>query len=375
MRGSPRGPHVILTSMKVTRRGLIQSTALAAQAPRTAVTQSTYSESRLAQPAGGPLRVLSNVDFDAQEIQLLRAAAPGTEIVFEIAKGEEFDRKLREAEVVYGSINGRQLDLAPKLKWFQNGGAGMEGVDKRVMAASALTITNMARIFAPGIAETAIGLLLALTRGIGTFYRAQFYKREWKPVGTVRSADQVEISGRTVGIVGMGGIGSEIARRLHYGFNMKVLATDAKPMPKPEFVAELRDPSWFRTMVPQVDVLVSAAPQVPATLKMFNEDVFRSMKKTSYFLAMSRGGLYDDMALAKALKERWIAGAGLDVFPQEPVPSSHPFFDCDNVVMTPHTSGWSPDRQVRLVALFAENLRRYAAGMPLMNVVDKEKGY
>jgi phosphoglycerate dehydrogenase-like enzyme len=251
----------------------------------------------------------------------------------------------------------------------------MEGVDKRVMAAPNLTITNMARIFAPGISETAIGLLLALTRGIGTFYRAQFYKREWKAIGTVRSDHQVEISGRTVGIVGMGGIGSEIARRLYYGFNMKVLATDAKPIPKPEYVAELHDPSWFRTMVPQVDVLVAAAPQVPATMKMFNEDVFRSMKKTSYFLAMSRGGLYDDMALAKALKERWIAGAGLDVFPQEPLPSSHPFFDLDNVVMTPHTSGWSPDRQVRLVNLFAENLRRYANGMPLMNVVDKEKGY
>jgi len=361
--------------MKVTRRGLLQSTALAAQAPRTPVTQTAYPESNLPKPAGGPLRVLSSVDFDAAEQQLLRAAAPGTEIIFEIAKGEEFDRKLRDAEVVYGNLNGRQLDLAPKLKWFQAGAAGMESTDKRVLAAEKLTITNMQRIFAPGISETAVGLLLALTRGIGTTYRAQFYKREWKPVGTVRSADQVEISGRTVGIVGMGGIGSEVARRLHYGFNMKVLATDAKPLPKPEYVAELHDPTWFRTMVPQVDVLVSAAPQVPATLKMFNEDVFRSMKKTAYFLALSRGGLFDDMALVKALKERWIAGAGLDVMPQEPVASTHPIFDCDNVVMTPHTSGWSPDRQVRLVALFAENLRRYAAGQPLQNVVDKAKGY
>ena len=368
--------------MKISRRGILQSTALAApaaaaaaQAPRAPVTQSNQVESNLAKPAGGPIRVLSSADFDPSEIQKLKAAAPGTEILFEIAKGEEFDRKLRDAEVVYGGINARQVDLAPKLKWFQNGGAGMEGVDKRVMANEKLTITNMQRIFAPGISETAVGLLLGLTRGIGTKYRAQFYQREWKAVGTVRSADQVEISGRTVGIVGMGGIGCEIARRLHYGFDMKVLATDAKPMPKPEYVAELHDPSWFRTMAPQVDVLISAAPQVPATMKMFNEDVFRSMKKTAYFLAMSRGGLYDDMALVKALKERWIAGAGLDVMPQEPVPSTHPIFDCDNVLLTPHTSGWSPDRQVRLVNLFAENLRRYAAGLPLYNVVDKEKGY
>jgi phosphoglycerate dehydrogenase-like enzyme len=90
---------------------------------------------------------------------------------------------------------------------------------------------------------------------------------------------------------------------------------------------------------------------------------------------MSRGDLFDDMALVKALKEGWIGGAGLDVFPQEPPPADHPIFDAPNVVMTAHTSGWGPDRQRRLVDLFSENLRRYSLGMELMNVVDKGKGY
>lgn len=99
------------------------------------------------------------------------------------------------------------------------------------------------------------------------------------------------------------------------------------------------------------------------------------MKKTSYFLAMSRGDLYDDLTLARALKEGWIAGAGLDVTPQEPLPSDHPLFNCPNVIMSAHTSGWSPDRQVRLIDLFAENVRRYTEGIPLVNVVDKVKGY
>jgi phosphoglycerate dehydrogenase-like enzyme len=156
---------------------------------------------------------------------------------------------------------------------------------------------------------------------------------------------------------------------------MRIIATDAKPLPKPEYVAELHDPSWFMEMVPQVDVLVAAAPHTKQTERMFNEKVFRSMKKTAYFLAMSRGMLFDDMALVRALKEGWIAGAGLDVFPQEPPPSTHPIFDCANVVMTAHTSGWSPDRQIRLIDLFAENVRRYAGGIPLINVVDKLKGY
>ena len=176
----------------------------------------------------------------------------------------------------------------------------------------------MARVFAPAISETAIGLLLCLTRGITTLYMPQFYKRQMKPVGTVKSADHVELAGRTMGIVGMGGIGSAVARRAHYGFDMKILATDARPIPKPEYVSELHDPSWFMTMVPQVDVLVSAAPHTPQTERMFNEKVFSSMKKTAYFLNMSRGRLMDDLALVKALKESWIARAGLDVMPQEP---------------------------------------------------------
>ena len=173
----------------------------------------------------------------------------------------------------------------------------------------------------------------------------------------------------------MGGIGTLLAKRAHYGFDMRVIATDAKPLPKPDGVAELHDPTFFPQMASQVDVLAAAAPHTPITERMFNEQIFRSMKKTAYFLALSRGKLYDDMALVKALKEGWIAGAGLDVFPIEPPPSTHPIFDCNNVVMTAHTSGWSPDRQIRYVDDFAENVRRYTMGLPLTKVVDKQAGY
>ena len=186
----------------------------------------------------------------------------------------------------------------------------------------------MAKVFAPAISETAMGLLLCLTRGITTLYMPQFAKRQMKPVGTAKSADHVELAGRTMGIVGMGGIGSAVARKAHHGFGMTVVATDARPLPKPDFVAELHDPSWFETMAGQVDVLVAAAPHTRLTERMFNERVFRSMKKTAYFIALSRGKLFDDMALVKALQGGWIAGAGLDVFPQEPPPSNHPIFDC-----------------------------------------------
>jgi phosphoglycerate dehydrogenase-like enzyme len=204
----------------------------------------------------------------------------------------------------------------------------------------------------------------------------QFHRDgELKPLGDAKSYDHTELVGRVMGIVGMGGIGTNMARRAHYGLDMVVIATDAKPIPKPHFVSELHDPSWFKEMVPQVDVLVGAAPHTPQTEGMFNEEVFRNMKKTAYFLALSRGKLINIDALVRALKEGWIAGAGLDVFDPDPPPKGHPIYSCDNVVMTPHTSGWSPDRQVRLIALFAENVRRFANGIPLINVVDKQAGY
>lgn len=333
-----------------------------------------YPES--GQPAAqGPIKILSMGNWTPDELAQLTAAGGANKVEITIATSrEDFRAKLRDAEVVWGQLRAEDLDYAPRLKWIMNPAAGMESADPKVMASN-ITITNNARTFAPGIAETAIGLLLALTRGIGTHYVPAFLRREWKPVGSNKSNHYIELAGRTVAIVGMGGIGSEIGRRLHYGFNMTVLATDAKPMPKPDFVHELREPSWYKEMVKTADVVVSAAPQTPVTTRMFNEEIFRSMKRSAYFIAVSRGPLFDDMALVKALKEGWIAGAGLDVFPMEPPPSSHPIYDLKNVVMTPHTSGWGPERQTRLVAFFAENIRRYSLGLPLMNVVDKAKGY
>jgi phosphoglycerate dehydrogenase-like enzyme len=313
--------------------------------------------------------------FEPDEIRTIQEAATNTKVEIVIARDrDEYRGLLPKAEVVYGQIAAPDLDLAPRLKWVQWGAAGIDSMDAAFRNHPAVC-TNYARTFAPAISETAIGMLLCLTRGITTYYMPQYYKRQMNPVGTMKSADHSELPGRKMGIVGMGGIGSAIARRAYFGFDMKIVGTDAKPLPKPEYVAELHSPDYFMAMVPQVDVLVAAAPHTPATERMFNEEVFRRMKPTAYFLAMSRGTLFDDMALVKALREGWIAGAGLDVFPQEPPPPDHPIFEFSNVVMTAHTSGWSPERQVRLIQLFAENVRRYANALPLINVVDKKAGY
>lgn len=359
----------------VTAAGAAPAAAQAVSGERRPVVTATNLQSNV-KAQQDPLKIVTMYEFGADEIRTIQAATKAARVeIIHCSTREEFRSRLKEAEVVYGDIKSAELDLAPKLKWIQTGGAGMEGVLDEGHRKSPVVMTNYARTFAHGISETAMGLLLALTRGLVKYYMPQFYKRSMKPVGTVKSDHHVELAGKTMGIVGLGGIGSMIARRAHCGFDMRVVATDAKPLPKPEYVAELHDPSWFEEMVPQVDVLVAAAPHTKATERMFNEQVFRRMKKTAYFLAMSRGKLFDDMALVKALKEGWIAGAGLDVFPQEPPPSNHPIFDCENVIMSAHTSGWSPDRQVRLIALFAESVRRYVEGQPLINVVDKAAGY
>ena len=278
-----------------------------------------------------------------------------------------------EAEVIIGNVEPLILQRAKKLKWVQVLHAGVENMP-REMIEHPLVLTNMQRVFAPVIAESAIALLLSLTRGLVQFAIPNFGQKKWvrNPPDNIKLND---LYNKTIGIVGMGGIGSETARRLHYGFNMRVLATDAKPMHKPDFVEELHDPSWFMEMVSKVDVLMSAAPLTKETKEMFNDQVFSKMKPHAYFINMSRGGLVKQDALVEALKSGKISGAGLDVVTPEPLPADDPLWTCPNLIITGHNSTEADSRYERMFGLVLENLRRYTLELPLMNVVDKHKGY
>jgi len=308
--------------------------------------------------------------YNAEEVKQITSQGKNVELILPKTR-EELNNALPEADVVFGALNPEMFARAKKLRWLQATEAGMDRLLFPELVKSDVVVTNMARMFAPAISETGIGMILSLTRGFVKYYFPQFQKRTF----ISERNNLVEIEGMTAGIVGMGGIGQCFATKLHYGFNMKILATDAKPVAKPVFVHTLREPGWFMEMVPQVDILIGAAPATPQTADMFNEKVFRSMKKTAYFLGMSRGALTDEAALARALKEGWIAGAGLDATKQEPLPSTSPLWDCPNLVMTCHSSGFAPQRRIRLMGLLADNVRRYTSGLPLMNVVDKARGY
>ena len=321
-------------------------------------------------PTGAAIRSCWPHASGPDEVERVRLAGRNVELVVPGSEAETL-AAAAEAEVILGEPSVAVIRAARKLKWVQHWAAGVERLPADLMQ-HACVLTNMQRVFAPVIAETVFAFLLGLTRGLVQASVPNFRLRKWDRSGGVPLDDLFE---KTLGVVGLGGIGSEVARRAHHGFGMRVLAVDPKPMPKPDFVAELREPHWLAEMAKQVDALVSCAPHTRETEKLFGEPVFRAMRKTGYFINVSRGGLVDQAALARALKEGWIRGAGLDVTTPEPLPAEDPLWDCPNLAITPHNSGAAPIRQVRLVALVAENVRRYSNGLALLNVVDKERGY
>src|SRR5579863_9115868 len=315
----------------------------------------------IAEPGKGAavdhLKILTQGGMPQAYQDKIRATSPAVELVL-AASDDEYRRHLADANVIYGDFTREDLAAAKQLRWVQYPAAGVEHVLWPEMVDGPIVLTNMQRIYSPVISETAIGLMLALARGIPQ-YAMQTREHRWHVVPGL-----VEISGMTLGLVGMGGIGSDTAYRAHYGFNMKVLGVDPKPLPKPSFVAELHSVDWLPKMAPQVDILMSAAPHTPQSEGMFTESIFRSMKPTAFFINVSRGKLVDTPALVRALEQGWIAGAGLDVAYKEPLPADEPLWRAPNVIITCHSSAHSAKTEGRQMELFSENVRRYVAGLP-----------
>jgi phosphoglycerate dehydrogenase-like enzyme len=341
----------------------------AASPPPFPVTQVSYP---LAEPGKGAalhhVKIVKRGGIPAATQDRILRYSPRVELK-QCSSAEEFQREVEDAHVIFGEFSREDLPLAKQLKWIQWTAAGVENILWPELVNSPVVLTNMQRIFAPPISETVIGLLLSLTRGLNR-YALEGQQHRWNIV-----PGPVEISGMTMGIVGLGGNGADTACRAYHGFNMRILAVDPKPLPKPDFVAELHSLDALPAMVPRCDVIVSAAPLTPVSEKMFNLAFFQSMKHDSYFINISRGKLVDTPALVRALNEGWIAGAGLDVTEPEPLPPDHPLWTAGNVLITCHSSGHAPKTSTRQNDLFAENVRRYMEGLPLLNVVDKIRGY
>jgi phosphoglycerate dehydrogenase-like enzyme len=208
------------------------------------------------------------------------------------------------------------------------------------------------------------------TRDLRHFLKAQ-ESRKWpaRRPGVVLD----ELAGKTMLVIGLGGIGSEIARRA-FGFGIRAIATDPKVLERPLFVDELHRPDRLRELLPRADVVVSAVPLTKATRGMIGAEEFGMMKRGVILINVSRGKVVNTDALVAALDSGRVAAAGLDVTDPEPLPDGHPLWS-RNVIITPHTAGQSPGGERRRRDVFRENLRRFAAGESLLNVVDKKAGY
>jgi phosphoglycerate dehydrogenase-like enzyme len=313
-------------------------------------------------------RGLSYSQIGEAELAGFRQAAPSLNIV--LAEGR--DRILAEvadADGIIGSINPQILKAAKNLKWVQVPVAGVESILTPELRDSNIILTNCKIAQGPEIGDHAMAMLLALTRDLHLIIPRRV-KEEW-PRDTYHP---IELLGRRAVIIGVGGLGTNIAARAK-AFGMYVTALDPREIVPSPLVDRWFPPDRLDEVLPDADVVFVSAPDTPASENMMGQKQFDLMKKGSYFIAVSRGRLYNMDALVGALKSGKLAGAGVDVTNPEPLPPGHPLWKFENVIITPHIAGRSDGEHARYMAIFRENLRRFANNEPLINVVDKQKGY
>ncbi len=312
-----------------------------------------------------PLRILLKAPLPAATMDKIRALSPQVTLV----GPDRFEDELPAADVVFGKIAPEQIRKAERLRWLQVTSVGVDAVLCPELAERDIILTNTRGCSGPPIAEHAIAFMLALTRGIGM--AAQ--NRQWDGW----NARQVELRGLTLGIIGLGSIGREVARRAQ-ALDMHVVAVDAEPMYEERYrmadELSLVD-DGLEPMLKRADVLICCAPLTRRTRGMLGAEQFALMKDGSYFVNVTRGPIVKTDALVAALKSGKLAGAGLDVTHPEPLPPDHELWKMRNVLITPHKAGGSQLASAREMTLFAENVRRYVNKLPMLNVVDKEKGY
>jgi phosphoglycerate dehydrogenase-like enzyme len=260
----------------------------------------------------------------------------------------------------------RLLARVPNLRWIHTISAGVDHLLFPELRESDAILTNASGVFNIPIAETVMAYILAVAKRLPEFWTQQ-RERRWEKL-PLR-----ELRGLTVGIVGLGDIGTEAAR-LCRAFGMRVLGLRRRPAPS-DVADEVLSPDRLHDLLACSDFVVVAVPLTAETRGMIGRAELAGMKSDAWLINISRGAIVDEEALVEALREGHIGGACLDVFAEEPLPPESPLWDMPNVIITPHNSWSSPHIEEREIALFLENLRRYVAGEPLLNVVDKQAGY
>lgn len=305
-----------------------------------------------------------------------RAAARGAEVVIAFDMPTAL-AAATDAEVIVGHnpevCDARIVERARELRWLASLSAGVElCMELPAVKSKRFTVTNMRGVDSPVIAEHAIALMLALAHGLDR-YAVDTSRAKWSRTSAA-SVPMQFLEGKTMLVSGLGGIGTEVARRAH-GLGMRVVATRVGGGSKPAFVEYIGQPDELLTLARTADVIVSAVPLTPETTGMYDQRFFAALKPSAFFINVARGPSVVTEALMNALNEGRLAGAGLDVVDPEPLPADHPLWKSPRILFTPHISARSdlPGEARSIVA--TENLRRYVAGEPLLNVVDIERGF
>ncbi len=274
-----------------------------------------------------------------------------------------------------GPCRSAIIEAADNLKWVQIGSAGAEscaGIPE--LAERDVLVTNMQRIYGAQIAEHAISLMFGLARQLPRWAGEQV-AGGWESVPSEFDEDGFwEISGKTMLVVGLGGIGTEVAQRAH-GLGMRVVATRNSRREGPDYVEYVGLAHEVLELAANADVVVNAAPLTPDTRGMFDAEFFATMKESAVFINVGRGASAVTADLVAALESGAIAGAGLDVTDPEPLPPGHPLWSMRNVILTPHIAASTDRFNERFGIMIAENLRRYVAGEAMLSVVNLARGY
>ena len=302
-----------------------------------------------------------------------RLAAAQPELSIIVAENDdEAAAAIGRANAAFGTVPPALLRAASNLRWIQAPQAAPPaGWYYPELIAHPAVVTNFREIFNDHIGAHIMAYVLAFARGLHQ-YLPQQLKREWRPAP--HDTGVVHLPEATMLIVGVGGIGAETAR-LAAAFGMHVIGVDARRGDAPPGVAELHEPTALDSLLPRADFVVLTIPHTPSTEGLMNRARFRRMKRSAFFINIGRGMTTRLDDLVAALKAGEIAGAALDVFEQEPLPADHPLWTLPGVLITPHTAGYGPYLDERRYDIISDNCRRFMAGQPLRNVVDKSSWF
>jgi phosphoglycerate dehydrogenase-like enzyme len=316
------------------------------------------------------LMYLEPEELTRDQVDAVQALVPDLRVVVTRDRSQ-IEGMLDDIEIAAGHVPTELVPRMPKLRWFQQWGAGADWLLRHPEAVEMdFVLTNASGVHPIQISEHIIGMLLMFARALHHAVRAQTRREWWR--GT--TADVFELAEKTMLLVGVGAIGERTAL-LAEALGMRVEGIRNNASQNVAHVAAMYGPDQLRERLPHADVVVLTVPLSQSTRNMIGANELRAMKPTAYLINIGRGGTINETALVQALREGWIAGAGLDVCEEEPLPPESPLWDMEQVIITAHYAGMTPRYNERAMAIFLDNLRRFRDGAPLRNQVDKQAGY